>query len=144
MDFGNIMVEDEVKYYQETFGVKEPWKIPTHELEDCSYKDIRRIDDEFRELREDNDKLHWDGVWAVEDMTKRVKQHEKVKETNTDLRKVIKGHVKEKSDLISLITGNPDKYDEVKEILKNELSEEFYDSISSGENPDADPLGLFG
>jgi hypothetical protein len=57
MDFGNIMVEDEVEYYQETFGVKEPWKIPTDKLEDCSYKDIRRIDDEFRELKKENEKL---------------------------------------------------------------------------------------
>jgi hypothetical protein len=60
--------EEEIEFYKTTFGVSEPWNIPTDKLEDCDYKDLRLLDDKFKEmeseieeLKKENSELKFNG-----------------------------------------------------------------------------------
>ena len=57
MDFTSFCNGEEIEFYQKTFGVSEPWNIPTDKLEDCNYKDLRLLDDKFEEMKNEIENL---------------------------------------------------------------------------------------
>ena len=60
-----------------------------------------------------------------------------------DLRRKVSTLKSKVSTLVKAITGNYDVHDEVKLILKEELSEDYYNILENEPSTDNDPLGLF-
>jgi predicted nucleic acid-binding Zn-ribbon protein len=109
---------------------------------------------ENEELKEDlekfTEKAHTADWMRKKDNDTLKKQNVKLTEENEELQnqvdqwEIFNEEIREEhATLISAITGNYKKHDEVKKILKKNLSAGYYESIETDGNRDSDPLGIF-
>jgi predicted nuclease with TOPRIM domain len=87
MDFTSFCNEEEIEFYQKTFGVSEPWNIPTDKLEDCNYKDLRLLDDKFAEMNNEIENLKEKDEKGLEEFHDLVMENEKLENEVDDLMK---------------------------------------------------------
>ena len=87
--------DEEVKWYQAEFEVEEPWDIPTDQLEECSYKGLRRVQD----LRRIQETLIDNLQAEVADLTHASVNHKHEVIANATLRKACEKLKKDNKEL---------------------------------------------